>query len=183
MSQPRSRWFLNIVLVLGAVAFVGFSMLPLLETVIKESEPVTQATPAASQSPIVQQKSQPINQAKEYELVLQREPNNQTALQGLVTARIKQGDLEGAIAPLEKLRALNPQDFRPLFVKATILKQQGKTAEAKALFEQAAALAPPEAQAQIKQSATQPSTTSTPPETKQEKPQETPSPQPPTPSP
>lgn len=157
MSQPRSRWFLNIVLVLGAVAFVGFSMLPLFETVIKESQPVTEATPAASQSPIVQQKTQQANEAREYELVLQQEPNNQTALQGLVNARIKQGDLEGAIAPLEKLTELNPQDFRPLLVKARILKQQGKTAEADALFKQAADLAPPEAQAQIKQLSTQPS--------------------------
>lgn len=156
-------------------------MLPLFETVIQESQPVTQATPAASQSPIVQQKSQSA-EAKEYELVLQREPNNRTALQGLVTARIRQGDLDGAIAPLEKLRALDPQDFRPLLVKATIFQKQGKTAEAKALFEQAAALAPPEAQAQIKQSATQPST-STSPAIKQNNPEQTPSPQPPVSSP
>ena len=176
MSQSRRRWFLNIVLVLGAVVFVGISMLPLFETVIQESQPVTQATPAASQSPIVQPQSQSANQAKEYELVLQREPNNQTALQGLVTARIEQGDLEGALAPLEKLRALNPEDFRPLLVKATILQKQGKTAEANALFEQAANAAPPEAQAQIKQLAKQPSATSTPPATKQNNPEGTPSP-------
>ncbi len=158
MSQPRSRWFLNIVLVLGAVAFVGFSMLPLFESVIKESQPITASTPTASQSPIAQQKSQQANQAREYELVLQQEPNNQTALQGLVNARIQLGDLDGAIAPLDRLIALNPKDHRPVFVKAVILQKQGKTTEANALFEKAVALAPPEEQAQIKQLATQPST-------------------------
>ena len=156
MSQPRSRWFLNVVLVLGAVAFVGFSMLPLFESVIKESQPITPSTPTASQSPIERQKFQQANEAREYELVLQQEPNNQTALQGLVNARIKLGDLEGAIAPVDQLIALNPNDYRPLFVKAVIRKQQGKTDQAKTLFEQAAALAPPEAQSQIKQLSTQP---------------------------
>lgn len=156
MSQPRSRWFLNIVLVLGAVAFVGFSMLPLFESVIRESQPITEAAPTASPSPIERQKSQQANEAREYELVLQQEPNNQTALQGLVNARIGLGDLDGAIDPVDKLIALNPKDYRPVFVKAVILKQQGKTDGAETLFEQAAALAPPEAQAQIKQLRSQP---------------------------
>ncbi len=142
MSQPRSRWFLNIVLVLGAVAFVGFSMLPLFESVIKESQPSTVATPNISQTPIAEQKSKLAGEARGYEVVLQQEPNNQTALEGLVNARIQLGDLEGAIAPLDKLVALNPQDFRPLLVKASIFNKQGKTAQAKSLFEQAAALAP-----------------------------------------
>ena len=88
MSQPRSRWFLNIVLVLGAVAFVGFSMLPLFESVIKESQPSTVATPNISQTPIAEEKSKLAGEARGYEVVLQQEPNNQTALQGLVLSLI-----------------------------------------------------------------------------------------------
>jgi Flp pilus assembly protein TadD len=80
----------------------------------------------------------------------------------LVNTRIQLGDLEGAIAPLEKLIALDPQDYRPVLVKATILKQQGKTAQAKALFEQAAALAPAEAKEKINQLATPQPAASTP---------------------
>lgn len=155
MSQPRSRWFLNFVLVLGAVAFIGFSMLPLFESVIKESQPSTNATPAINQTPLAEQKSKLAQEARNYEVVLQQEPNNQTALQGLVDARIKLGDLEGAIAPLEKLIALDPTDFRPVLVKASIRQKQGETEQAKPLFDQATKLAPPQYKDQINQLANQ----------------------------
>lgn len=164
MSQPRSRWFLNIVLALGAVAFIGLSMLPLFEGIVRESQPTKQVTPVVSPSPQAEQKSRLVSEAQSYEVVLQQEPNNQVALQGLVNARLKLGDIEGAIAPLEKLIALNPQDFRPVLIKATVLQKQGKTDQAKSLFEQAAALAPAEYKDQIKQLRGEqpPATTNTP---------------------
>ena len=185
MSQPRRRWFISVVLVLAVIGFVGFSMFPLISSAFKENQLSTGATPpASSQTLETSQKSQLEQQARGYELVLEREPDNQTALRGLVEARIQLRDLEGALAPLEKLAASNPnqtevrlilgqlyatqqryddaitvydqaikaskQDFRPVLAKASILKQQGLTEQAKALFDNAAALAPAEYKDEIK---------------------------------
>jgi len=59
-------------------------------------------------------------QLKGYQQVLQREPSNQTALEGLAQTHLKMQDFKGAIAPLEKLVKLNPDrsDYAMLLVKA-----------------------------------------------------------------
>ncbi|BAZ86634.1 tetratricopeptide repeat protein [Dolichospermum compactum] len=62
-------------------------------------------------------------QIKGYELILQREPNNQTALEKLSIIRLKSGDNQGAIALMEKLVKLHPdrQDYK------TVLANTKKT--------------------------------------------------------
>ena len=53
-------------------------------------------------------------QIKGYELVLQREPNNQMALERLSIMRLRSGDNQGGIALIEKLIKLHPdrQDYK-----------------------------------------------------------------------
>jgi tetratricopeptide (TPR) repeat protein len=49
------------------------------------------------------------DRARGYELVLEREPENETAIRGLVETRIQLGDLAGVVDPLTKLADLNPE--------------------------------------------------------------------------
>lgn len=106
MTANRNRWLVGTVLTLALAAFLSLSLLPILGSnsnrragSTPEASPT--ADPAAMQAELE-------SQARGYELVLEREPDNQTALQGLVDARIQLGDIEGVVEPLEKLVELNP---------------------------------------------------------------------------
>ncbi|MBC6418007.1 MAG: tetratricopeptide repeat protein [Prochloron sp. SP5CPC1] len=111
-QTKRNRW-LYVVIVLAILALLSFSILPVLSSVTGryQSQTTTQETPAQVEL---------ATQAKGYELVLQREPENQTALLGLLESKLKLGDITGALAPLEKLADLNPNqpDYRILLAQA-----------------------------------------------------------------
>ena len=59
-------------------------------------------------------------QEREYETVLRREPQNQTALEGLANVRLGMNNKVGAIEPLEKLVKLHPDraDYQALLAQA-----------------------------------------------------------------
>lgn len=64
-------------------------------------------------------------QERGYELVLQREPNNVVALEGLATTRLEMNDPQGAIAPLENLVKLNPGNTEYVAQLAQARQQAG----------------------------------------------------------
>jgi hypothetical protein len=80
------------------------------------------------QQPVVVQstESQLQTQVKGYELVLQREPNNQMALEKLSIIRLNSGDNQGAIALLEKLSQQHPdrQDYKILLTNVQTKTRQ-----------------------------------------------------------
>jgi tetratricopeptide (TPR) repeat protein len=122
VSQKRGPW-LNIILVLAVLAFVGFSMIPLLGSVFDQKQPSARTTPQTTPTISTDQRAQLEKQAEGYELVVQREPQNETALRGLLEAKLKLGDIKGAIVPLEQLTKLHPEqsDYAVLLAQA---KQQ-----------------------------------------------------------
>jgi len=104
-------WFTRIMLLVGAIAFIGFALAPLLGSVLEArnvSQAPSQAAPATAES----QREELEAQARGYELVLDREPENETALRGLVEVRLQLNDIAGVLEPLEKLSALNPEETR-----------------------------------------------------------------------
>jgi hypothetical protein len=66
--------------------------------------------PAANENAAQSQNAQLQAEEKGFAAVLQREPNNQTALKGLVSIRMRRGDVPGTKAALERLVKLNPTD-------------------------------------------------------------------------
>jgi len=68
----------------------------------------------------VSQESLLVAQERGYQTVLQREPQNQTAVEGLAKVRLQMNNGKGAIEPLEKLVKLNPDraDYKLLLGQA-----------------------------------------------------------------
>ncbi|MBD1216807.1 MAG: tetratricopeptide repeat protein [Aphanizomenon flos-aquae Clear-A1] len=120
MSELRNRWIVRVVLGFAVVAFVGVSIIPILTAMNKpQSSPQNQANGDHKIS-LSEQKSKLEDQVRGYELVLQKDPENQIALNGLLQARlqllsqksrgeVKPADIQVVIEPLEKLAKLNPQ--------------------------------------------------------------------------
>jgi len=111
----KRRAAIGVVLVLCVIALVGFSMGPLLAGLFNptasESEPSITPTPTADTA----QLSQLEDQARGYEMVLQREPDNETALRGFLQAKFElirqgRGEVEDVVEPLRKLSELNPNE-------------------------------------------------------------------------
>jgi cytochrome c-type biogenesis protein CcmH/NrfG len=107
MSQNTSQKPIQrILIILSGLAFAGSSIVGIAGLFSGAfQEPKDTATTAA-----VSKDSQFKEQIRGYELVLQREPDNQVALQGLVQTRLQMNDLQGAVAPMEKLVKLNPDN-------------------------------------------------------------------------
>ncbi|MGF1499344.1 MAG: tetratricopeptide repeat protein [Elainellaceae cyanobacterium] len=108
MFDKRKRWFINIVLAIAVLSFAGIAIALPFTAVFQEQQSNTSQDTAASSA------SSPSTadleaQARGYELVLEREPDNETALLRLLETRILLQDLEGAIAPLETLAELRPE--------------------------------------------------------------------------
>jgi len=112
----KRRGLITVVVVLAVIAFVGFSLTPILDSILKASQATTRSTPTPTQTAASGEKQSELlqAQARGYELVLQREADNVTALRGLLQVRLELigqgvGDIKDVVPPLEKLAKLNPE--------------------------------------------------------------------------
>jgi cytochrome c-type biogenesis protein CcmH/NrfG len=79
--------------------------------------------PAARENTAQSQNAQFQAEEKGFLAVLKREPNNQTALRGLVEIRMRTGDAPGTKAALEQLVKLNPTNQQYKEFLAVLNKQ------------------------------------------------------------
>lgn len=96
---------MNLVVSVSLLALTGFSLFPLVNLALDSGA----ATATEANNLSAAQTSQIQAQAQGYTQVLQKEPENQVALKGLLNARLQLGDIKGSLLPLEKIAALNPQ--------------------------------------------------------------------------
>ena len=116
MSRTRLK---QIVTLVSIVAFFGSTAYGAIGSISSSLKQPTEDATTAQAS----RESQLQAQARGYELVLKREPENQVALRGVVEVRLQMKNPKAAIAPLQKLVQLNPgkQEYKMLLAQ---VKQQ-----------------------------------------------------------
>ena len=105
-QDQRKKKLISIISLIGFGGSILFGAFGTIQRAIQDPQPQPAATISVESS--LQE------QARGYELVLQREPENQVALEKLSLLRIQLQDLPGAMKPLEKLTSLHPerQDYK-----------------------------------------------------------------------
>ncbi len=98
--------FKQVFVILSGGAFVIFSVAGILRMGTSETQ---STTPEQEELSAAQQLQE---QAKGYELVLAKEPDNPFAIQNLLSIYLQLGDLNAALPLAEKLVALQPENTR-----------------------------------------------------------------------
>jgi cytochrome c-type biogenesis protein CcmH/NrfG len=106
--------------IFALVSMVGFGGSAIFGVVSLFSSGLSSQHQQKSAPVAVSQESLLAAQERGYVGVLQREPQNQTALEGLANVRLQMNNGKGAIEPLEKLVKLNPDrlDYKALLEQA-----------------------------------------------------------------
>jgi len=109
----------RILVVVFGSAFVASTGAVIIGSLLSREPAVANYPAAETADPLEQLKVQ----ASGYEKVLAREPNNINALSALLQIHLQTGDLQGAIAPLNKLMAMYPEDPNLLALRTQIQQE------------------------------------------------------------
>lgn len=115
---------------------MGIGLFPLIQGVVNSNPGTNQTTPAQTQSVNISEREELEAQARGYELVLQREPDNATALEGLLEVKLRLEDLPGSIEVLEKLVRAKPEQTNYAVLLAQAKEQTGDREAAAQVYRQ-----------------------------------------------
>lgn len=143
----RRKWITVLILFVGVIPFIAISITPLLSTVFNPHQSTATPVETAAIEQTQNQTAELESQEKGYQLVLEREPKNVTALEGLVMARLQliqmgQREIKSVIQPLQTLAELQPEqtDYSVLLGQAQ--QQTGDREGAAQTYRQVLAKAP-----------------------------------------
>ncbi|NCO73815.1 MAG: hypothetical protein GW795_01630 [Cyanobacteria bacterium] len=95
-------------IIISGLAFFWFSASSMIKMVTKPATPPVNSSQGESLSP----ESALLKEAKGYELVLEKEPNNRFALEKLVEIQLQLKNLSAALPLMEKLVKIEPQNTK-----------------------------------------------------------------------
>lgn len=129
-GMNRRKLFTLIVLVIGIVPFLVISLAPLVSSIFqpRPTAPLNTPSPTAQAANTIKKYE---SEETGYQAVLEREPDNIPALEGLINARLQliglgQRPIDTIITPLERLTALNPAEPQYAVLLAQAQEQMGQ---------------------------------------------------------
>lgn len=100
--RQKAKGRQNLFILISIISFFGSTVMAAIPAIQQIAQQDNTPETVSLQSSLKQHE-------EGFELVLQREPNNQAALDGLLKVRLDLNDIPGAIEVLEKLVKLNPE--------------------------------------------------------------------------
>jgi predicted Zn-dependent protease len=142
MPKKNKDTLKRVLIISSGLVFLALMVVPTLGLLKNNNSNSAQSDQPGQQETIPPEKLQEM--AKGYEKILEREPDNLTALQGLAQTRLQLKDYIGAREPLEKLYKQNPESLEVMLVLYGTRLQTNDVSGAKNILENLVKLYPQE---------------------------------------
>ncbi|GBL13821.1 beta-barrel assembly-enhancing protease [Microcystis aeruginosa NIES-1211] len=133
MPKKNNDTLKRVLIVSSGLVFLALMVVPTLGLLKNNNSNSTQGNQPGQEATIPPEKLAAM--VKGYEKILEREPDNPTALQGLAEARLQLKDFIGAREPLEKLYQKYPDNLEVMLVLYGTRLQTQDVSGAKSLLE------------------------------------------------
>ncbi len=133
MPKKNNDALKRVLIVSSGLVFLALMMVPTLGLLKNNNSNSPQGNQSGQEATIPREKLEEM--VKGYEKILEREPDNPTALQGLAQARLQLKDFIGAREPLEKLYQKYPDNLEVMLVLYGTRLQTQDVSGAKSILE------------------------------------------------